>query len=478
MSHKSRFLSLIVVLSLGLSGILSVVNAAPLAQPRLSRLADLPGWNYHTSLEVRNNASVILASGYTVTFTINSAGLVSQGRLRNDCNDLRITFNSGTEVELDRLVDGCNTTTTQIQFRTQADIAVGATDLRYTLYYGNASAGAAPSSPANVYAFYDDFQDGNADGWTVTKGTWGIVNDSGNYIYRYTDSGAQWPLAYANVPLSDLDYTARIRAAGSPITNWIGLAFRILDASTLPDFLTFYQSRIEDRFKYGVITNDVHANPITNPVFTMPAGAWYRLHVQAVGSTVRARIWADGAVEPSTWTLSTNTTTYQSSTNIGLTLYYHTTNADWDDIQVRRLVATEPTVSLGAAGWWNNAWGYRRQVTVTNTSTTTALPTRYTASFTIDTAALIGSGQLLDNCNDLRMVYDPGLAAAEIDRVVENCNTNQTTVWFALQSPVTASGQDGAYYLYYGNAAASAPPANGMNVFLSSRTGSKAPTTG
>ena len=41
------------------------------------------------------------------------------------------------------------------------------------------------------------------------------------------------------------------------------------------------------------------------------------------------------------------TTTYQSSTNIGLTLYFHTTNADWDDIQVRRLVAVEPSVTWG-----------------------------------------------------------------------------------------------------------------------------------
>jgi hypothetical protein len=49
---------------------------------------------------------------------------------------------------------------------------------------------------------------------------------------------------------------------------------------------------------------------------------------------------------------------------------------------------------------------------------------------------------------------------------VENCNANQTVVWFALQRPVAASGTDLAYTLYYGNSLAANPPANGMNVFL------------
>ena len=73
---------------------------------------------------------------------------------------------------------------------------------------------------------------------------------------------------------------------------------------------------------------------------------------------------------------------------------------------------------------------------------------------------------MLADCSDLRVIYDPGLVPVEIDRVVENCGSAQTTVWFALQRAVAPSGQDLAYTLYYSNAAASAPPANGMNVFL------------
>ena len=439
------------------------MKASPLNQPTLLPRADLPGWTYHADLQVRNNATAVLLSGYTVTLNLDTAALISQGRLLLNCDDLRITFNGGAEQELDRLVSGCNTTTTVVTFRTQEAIDPDTVDPRYTLYYGNPSAGAPPVNPANIYAFSDDFQDGDASGWTVTKGTWAVVNDGGNFIYRYSGDGANWPLSYAAVPLSDLDYTARIRATDSPMTNWIGLAFRISDPSTFPDFLTFYQSRDQSIFKYGVVTNDNHTNPLSSqPGFTMLAGSWYRLRVQAVGSTVRARIWADGAIEPTTWSPTTSTTTYQTSTNIGLTLYYHPTSADWDDIQVRRLATVEPTVKV----WWNTDYKYSRQVTVTNTSTTASLQLKYSIRYTLDTAALIGNGQMQADCDDLRMVAAPGLIPVEIDRVVENCNSTQTVVWFALQRPVNASGQDMAYTLYYGNSTASTPPANGMKVFL------------
>ena len=125
-------------------------------------------------------------------------------------------FDDGAvQTELDRVVEGCNTTGTIIRFRTQAAIAVGAADARYRMDFGNALGTGAPENPANVYAFYDDFQDGNDAGWTK-KGTFAVVNDGGNYIYRYSTGGANWALAYATVPgVSDLDYTAKIRAAAN-----------------------------------------------------------------------------------------------------------------------------------------------------------------------------------------------------------------------------------------------------------------------
>ena len=200
----------------------------------------------------------------------------------------------------------------------------------------------------------------------------------------------------------------------------------------------------------------------------MSSGTWYRLRLQAIGNQVRARIWLDGSAEPSTWLISQTDATYQTASNIGATLYNHTTNADWDDFQVRRLVDVEPTVNvyLDVAPWWNAAWDYRARVTVTNSSATEALRVGYSAHATVDTATLIATNRLLSTCDDLRVVSFDGLSNTELDRVIENCGTDHTEVWFALPRAVSPSGQDNGFYLYYGNSSAGTPPANAANVFL------------
>jgi hypothetical protein len=64
---------------------------APLKQPGLAPSADMPGWIYHTNLQVRNNAtSVGLPSGYTVSYTLDTTSLVTGGQMLANCNDLRI----------------------------------------------------------------------------------------------------------------------------------------------------------------------------------------------------------------------------------------------------------------------------------------------------------------------------------------------------------------------------------------------------
>lgn len=193
-------------------------------------------WSQNRTLVVQNNATTALPTGYTVQLVLDTQTLITQGLLRSDCADLRVSYvGGGSDVELDRLVQGANTAATTLTFRTQVAISLGGSDTNYRLHYGNAGAGSPPTNLANIYAFYDDFQDGDATGWT-TKGTWSVVADGGNYVYRYTTGGANWALAYVPMAgLADIDYVSKVRAAAN--TNWIGLAFRIQDQN---NFLTFY----------------------------------------------------------------------------------------------------------------------------------------------------------------------------------------------------------------------------------------------
>ena len=467
MKLQHYFLNIFVVLAMLLSPISSIipVKAAVINNPKLPAegIYSLPGYAVDQQLAVRNQASMILPSGYTVRYVLDTASLISANHMLSNCDDLRITFNDGiTETELDRILENCNSTTTNVLFRTQAQIAVGEIDSRYHLNYYNPSAGIPPAAPGNVYTFVDDFQDGNADGWTAAKGTWGVVDDGGNYIYRYTSGGANWAISYFSLPgVSNLEILSKIRAATS--TNWIGSALRIQDPN---NFLTFYQSRDGNMMKYARVINDVHEPVLATAAFTMPADTWYSIRVQAVGSQVRARIWPAGTSEPALWLIQSTDTTYQTQTNIGATLYFHDTNADWDDFQVRKLVDVEPIVENYVPVPPITDWYYRAQITVANTSPSVTLPVNYTSQLVVDTSALITAGLMLGTCEDLKVGSVQGTDVYEIDRVVDNCNSTNTRVWFALQRPILPSGNDNGYYLYYGDPTPEPPLANETNIFI------------
>lgn len=127
-------------------------------------------------------------------------------------------------------------------------------------------------------------------------------------------------------------------------------------------------------------------------------------------------------------------------------------------------------LSLGhtySQGWWNSNWQYRKQTTVTAGSI--AIPVGYSVPIQFDHAALVTAGKSLSSGNDVRLVYWNGSTYTELDRILDDTsswNRATTKVWFKTQASIAASGSDVNYYMYYGNASAGSPPANGMNVFL------------
>ena len=67
------------------------------------------------------------------------------------------------------------------------------------------------------------------------------------------------------------------------------------------------------------------------------------------------------------------------------------------------------------------------------------------------------------------MVYWNGLSWVELDRMLDpgsSWNSASTRLWFQTQAPIGASSSDSDYYIYYGNAAAGAPPANPASIFF------------
>ena len=96
------------------------------------------------------------------------------------------------------------------------------------------------------------------------------------------------------------------------------------------------------------------------------------------------------------------------------------------------------------AAWWDDAWEYRRRVVLNEAigRSRTQEPVNLTFSL---------SDMARDDCADVRLV---DAAGQEVVSAVIGCTGGNGTLWFQSDVPATGSA---VYYLYYGNAGATAP---------------------
>lgn len=161
---------------------------------------DSETYSHRHKLLIDNPNTESLPSGYSLKLVLNSAALVSVNKLQQDGDDLRIVWlGGGTPFALDRVADTAfNISATELWFKSQAAIPAASVDGNYYIYYGNSSAVAGPSNPANVFDLYDGFDDSEIDTtkWTVggsvaTSSGWAQLS-TGGYLHgkQYFQYGA------------------------------------------------------------------------------------------------------------------------------------------------------------------------------------------------------------------------------------------------------------------------------------------------
>ncbi len=128
---------------------------------------------------------------------------------------------------------------------------------------------------------------------------------------------------------------------------------------------------------------------------------------------------------------------------------------------------TYQAVTWGGPTWWDLAYGSRERIEVA--TATTAAPDGYTVPLSFDHAAMVAAGGALASGDDVRVLRWDGSTWTELDRVLNEASAwdaADTTVWFRTATPIAADTTDISYWLYRGNAAAGAPPADPAQVFL------------
>jgi outer membrane protein assembly factor BamB len=304
-------------------------------------------------------------NGYSAQITgFNTATLVAAGKMRSDCNDLRIArFAANTWTQFDRQVINCNTNSSTIWFKLQADIAANGSDATYSMFYGNANPGPPPANLNNVYLAYDNFDADTLNqppaGWTVqANGPWNVVADVGaNRILRESNNTATVRnIIKINSVTNERDVyvqadvrmtsAAGLESTGCPIGRVGGAAAADLTAyRSCLQFITVGATP-DQRVSQLAYWNAGTFNSLQEPLFAWNDGTFYTAGGAFFGSPATLRTFVNGVLQAPSIVGDGNVTTAGS---VGLFVYNgDLVNYDFDNFLARRYTEPEPTTVVAA----------------------------------------------------------------------------------------------------------------------------------
>ena len=199
---------------------------------------------------------------YSIKLQFDHAALVAAGQSLASGDDVRVAYWDGSGwMELDRRVDdqsSWNSPATEIWFRTETSVA--GTDDNYYLYYGNAGAGAPPTDGANVFLFYDDFEDASFD-----TGLWSCLPPAGcTEAAGELSLGANTRLLATAAYGVDTRWEGRVRLGGDGTEVYFNY-FGASDANTYAnDWVTFWTNATQHLWQNANATSQdtgTWANP-------------------------------------------------------------------------------------------------------------------------------------------------------------------------------------------------------------------------
>jgi hypothetical protein len=153
----------------------------------------LSGWSYRRTVYVDNSFSSTSLTNFQIIIRLNTAYLISQGKMRPDCGDIRVTDSSGNLLPIWIDPDTKNMWNTKIYVKVPS-IPAGSVVTLY-LFYGNP--GVTDVSDGNsVFDFFDDFSGTTLDEnkWTAARwtgtGSWSVTVGNG-YVEINSGSGTR-----------------------------------------------------------------------------------------------------------------------------------------------------------------------------------------------------------------------------------------------------------------------------------------------
>jgi hypothetical protein len=148
---------------------------------------------YQGAVTIDNSGNASTLTDYQVSVTIDTAALISAGRMQNDCDDIRFVNSDNTTKLSYWLESGCNSTSTK--FWVKVPSITGSTSKTIYVHFGNNSA-TSESSGSNTFIFFDDFNSLDTSVWTATNApnatiSAGLLNVTSGSVYSKATVASQ-----------------------------------------------------------------------------------------------------------------------------------------------------------------------------------------------------------------------------------------------------------------------------------------------
>jgi len=321
-------------------------------------------WNANCShrrqITIINNVATPLDLGYSVCVTLDTASLVSAGKMLSGGNDLRVVYRSVNGwIELDRDLVDMNTTSTRVWFKTQAVIGASpATDNNYYVYYGNPSATNPPANKSKIFVWFDDFSTNTLANYDKAKWV-DIHGDASQYalpIYDavservWFDTGDNYASDMYPVGVTEAHFLMEVDfwANGSyPTDATVALVGRLenLGTSSTHYYLDFSHGAY---YSPGITVDSWVNGERSNTVYSEPSDYYWNFNTvhtfrYAIFGSIHKFWWNKDISQPAD-VIATDSL-HTAAGRLGLVPAQ--VRGWWDNLKIRKYIEPEPSTSLG-----------------------------------------------------------------------------------------------------------------------------------
>jgi hypothetical protein len=308
----------------------------------------LGGWIYRIEITIDNRQNTSTLTDYQILVTVNTAALISAGKMKSDCSDIRFVDSDGITL-LNYWIEPMTINTSSTKIWVKVPTIPASSVKKIYMYYGNPSADSISSS-SSVFLLFNDWESNTLEGWNILNGggsgTGSVEQVDGRYQLKlYAPNLDNKVLANKMINTNNSGYMLEtLLRTSSTVIDAIGMGFGDGDMiSTIYDSPSnayiYFVGRGYNA--YDFIYKSVNRSwfELTSRSNSLATNTYYRLQFAWYGNRLTA--FFNGAM-----VLTVLDSTFTNFTHVFVSAAAGEYYFDW--VAVRKYTYPEPIVNVGS----------------------------------------------------------------------------------------------------------------------------------